>query len=243
MAGGDIKTMNPIHAHCTAMPEPDTFALIITSTLLSVGVFSALSQISVVLTLYGKYGLWVEVQPSGYIVFRYLSDTFVMDPGKANTWLIAMIPSVAIAAIVINTSTRRDIKKLRDGGGSCQYAPSLIALWFTVCTTQTGLIMLVLYNIVENFGLHVVGVSLCLVGAFVLNAWVIVLDHRVTRRRWHPQIVFDVTLIFVTIISIVLFFQPILNLSVVGEWVLLTGMMVSHTLLPFRGARIVLAKA
>jgi hypothetical protein len=243
MACGDIKTIKYKHTHCFTMTQPDAFALIITSTLISVGVASSLSQMAVVLTLYGKYGFMVHNQTSGDTQFHYLSDTFALDPGMANTWLIAMIPSVAVASIVITTSINRVWKYSRGGNNRFQFwnVLGLATLWSTVLMTQIGLMMLVLYNIVWKRDIHLIGVLLSMFGGFTLNGWVILLDYGVTRRRWHPQIIFDVFLLCTTICSMALFFQSNVNTSVTGEWILIVVMWVLHILLPFRGARIVLS--
>jgi hypothetical protein len=227
------------------MPTPNAFALMLTSALISVGIVSSLSQMGVVLYLFGKHGFIIETSTSGDNVFRYLSDTFALSPGLANAWLISMIPSVAVAAIIINTSLARDLKRSYNGNYNIQFVNTLfwIFLWLTVLVTHIGLMMLVLYNIQWKKGLHIVGVILCVVGGLLLNAWVGFLDYGVTRRRWHPQIVFDTIIVFVTVLSVFLFSQYDNNVSVLGEWVLLVIVMIVHAIMPIRGARIVFSTA
>jgi hypothetical protein len=222
------------------MPQPDAFALIITSTLISVGVASSFAQMAIILTLYGRYGFMTQVEGSGDTEYRFLSDTFALDHGLANTWLMAMIPSVAVASIIIHTALDRNRKRMCVGSDNTIII-KFVALWSTVLVTQLGLIMLVLYNVVWKKEEHFTGVILCVVGGLILNVWVIILDYGVTRNRWHPRIFFDLLVFFTTTLAIYLFVQPMINTSVLGEWILLVVVWASHTLMPFRGARIVLS--
>jgi hypothetical protein len=228
------------------MSTPDAFAVMLTSTLISVGIFSALSQMGAVLHLFGRHGFIIRETPEQDETFLYLSDTFVKDPGLANTWLIAMIPSLAVAAIVINTSIAREMKRIKQLPEENRVLRRVnwfywICEWVLVWITHIGLMMLVLYNIVDQKGLHITGVSICMGGGLILNGWIILLDYRVHRRRWHPLIIFDTFLLCVALIAIVVFFTGTLNVSVTGEWILLVILMVIHALLPIRGARIVLS--
>jgi hypothetical protein len=228
------------------MPAPNAFALMITSTLISVGIVSSIAQMGIVLLLFGTHGFIIELQPSGDQIFLYLSDTFALSPGLANAWLISIIPSVAVAAIIIHTSLTRDMKRINQLPGENMVLRLVnwvlwIGVWMTAWVTHVGLMMLVGYNIVKQRGLHTTGASIYLIGGWVLNTWVVFLDYGVHRRRWHPLIVFDTILICVAVISACMFFQGNLNLSVIGEWILLILLLVIHALLPIRGARIVLS--
>ena len=219
------------------MPEPDAFALMITSTMVSFGVVSSFAQLGIILTLYGKYGFVLLDTGTGLHEFRYLSDTFALDPGLTNTWLMTMIPSVAVAAIILHTA----IQRRKDSASWSSTRMQVTALWLVVYVTQMGLIMLVLYNITWRVNEHYIGVVLTVTGGLILNIWVILFDYEVTRRRWHPHVTFDTCVLLTTICAVFLFVQPSKNASVLGEWLLLISVWVCHTLMPFRGARIVLS--
>jgi hypothetical protein len=219
------------------MPEPDAFALMITSTMVSFGVVSAFAQLGIILTLYGKYGFVLHNTGTGLHEFRYLSDTFALDPGLTNTWLMTMIPSVAVAAIILHTA----IQRRKDSTSWSNTRIQVTALWLVVYVTQMGLIMLVLYNITWRVNEHYIGVVLTVTGGLILNIWVILFDYEVTRRRWHPHVTFDTCVLLITFCAVILFVQPGKNASVLGEWLLLIIVWVCHTLMPFRGARIVLS--
>jgi hypothetical protein len=231
------------------MPQPDAFALLITSTLITFGLVSSFAQMTIILTLYGKHGFVYEhVSKSttevGFTETKepqlvFLSDTFAMDPGLANTWLMTMIPSVAVAAIIIHTASQRT--KSYAHHDILQDLLKMILLWLTVFLTQFGLIMLVLCNIEWKRAEHYAGVIMTVIGGLLLNIWVIKLDYKVLRNRWHPQILFDTFIAITTICAIGLFGQPHINTSVIGEWLLLVSVWVCHALMPFRGARIVLS--
>ena len=228
------------------MSAPDAFALMITSTLISVGIISAMAQMGVVLHLFGRHGFIIQETPSNNQTFNYLSDTFAVDPGLANAWLISMIPSVAVAAFIINTSISRDMKRIKQLQSEHEVLHRKgfnwfrwICAWMIVWVTHVGLIMLVGYDIVQQRDLHINGVFICMFGGLFLNMWVVSLDYQVHRRRWHPLIIFDTLIVCVGVVGIAMFFESSLNVSVVGEWILLILLMVIHALLPIRGARIV----
>lgn len=246
------------------MPQLDAFALLITSTLITFGVASSFAQLTIILTLYGTHGFLREpVSNSTTKVvytetnnqqFVYLSDTFALDPGLANTWLMTMIPSVAVAAIIIHTALQRTKTYAHQGILQDQLSAErrkeldmntfwkLTLLWLVVFLTHFGLILLVLCNIEWKRDEHYAGVVMTLIGGLFLNIWVIRLDYKVVRHRWHPQILLDTLIAFITICAIAMFAQVNTNTSVVGEWMLLLVVWVSHTLMPFRGARVVLSK-
>jgi hypothetical protein len=227
------------------MPTLNEFALLITSVLISVGIISSLSQMGVVMCLFGKHGFVLE--STGGLKFVFLSDTFVQNPGLANAWLVSVIPSVAVAAIVIHTSLTRDMAEMKRTHDTHQFWfvnwSCWICLWMSVLVTHIGLLMLVVYNVVKHKDLHILGVVLMVTGGLVLNAWVLFLDYGVARKRWHPQLVFDIVCGIITVVSIGVFLNQDTTSSVVAEWILLALLTTIHALLPIRGARIVLSPA
>ena len=172
----------------------------------------------------------------------FLSDLFVLNPGMAYAWALAIIPSVAIAATIITTSIARDRLLWNTLEGQNPPRDLNRVVWAVCIATQWGLILLSYFNLHHPSRLHYLGVALFATGGVVLQMWVVILDYGISRNTWHPVKTFDRILVFVSFIALPLFGFGSRSVSAASEWVVLLVAVVLHTLLPIRGARVVLSK-
>lgn len=215
------------------------FSIVSVSVGVSVALMSAIAQFGIMVFMFSKYGLTATHQDTGFSVLLFLSDTFVLSPDLAHAWIISITPSVAIAAIIVQTSRVRD---MRMTGADTDRG---FMIRFMVFISFFGLILLALFDVLGMPGLHYTGVIMFTGGGLFLNGWVLYLDYGVERLIWHPLLRFDIGLLSISTIALPLFALADLvgypDVSAFAEWVLLVVMITLHLMLPIRGARIVLS--
>jgi hypothetical protein len=240
-----------ISSETNTMSGNTVFAIISVSTLIAMGLTSAIIQAGIMIFFFGKWGpAWLNEDTGQHVVY-FLSDMFVLSPGLAYGWTIAIIPSVTIASIVIHTSICRDRicrnetnetprGVLRSAWNLFKNPSVLVNL--LVFLAYLGLLMICIFDLHHPSKNHYVGVGLFALSGVFLNFWVIYLDYNVERTTWHPVYVFDCLLILLSVVALFLFSFGGHMISACSEWIVLVLMLVLHTLLPIRGARVVLSK-
>jgi hypothetical protein len=215
------------------------FSIVSVSVMVAVGIMSAITQLGIMVFMFSKYGLTAVHADTGFTFLLFLSDTFVLSPGLAHAWIVSITPSIAIAAIIVDTSKARD---RRVTGVHTEKGPVLRAVVFI---SFIGLILLALFDVGSMPLLHYVGVILFTGGGLVLNGWVLYLDYGVERLLWHPMLKFDITLLAISAIALPLFALASVagypDISACAEWGILIIMIILHVMLPIRGARVVLS--
>jgi hypothetical protein len=236
----------------TQMSGNTVFAIISVAVMITVGIVTAVAQCGLMIFVLGRWGpAWIEKATGQHVVY-FLSDIFVLSPGLAYAWTISIIPSVAIAATIIRTSLSRDAvcvnqtpKRLSKFGLRSIWNrvmdPTLLVL-FLVFMAYMGLMLLSLFDLHHPSNNHYVGVGLFAFSGVFLNFWVVYLDYTVERNTWHPVLVFDCSLVLLSIVALCMFIFGSLMVSACSEWSVLLLMVVLHTLLPIRGARVVLSR-
>ena len=213
------------------------FAIISLSVLIAVGMGAAFIQFGLMLYVFGKWGFsWKETH-----VLFFLSDLFVLNPGLAWAWALAIIPSLYIAVSTISTSIARDRVAWSLYVKPPPYNLTIIA-WIFTFIAQFGLILIANWDLHHPSGLHYVGVFLFGSAGVVLNFWVLYLDLGVKRSTWHPVYRIDCLLVLVSSIAVILFVFGSKSISAASEWCVLMLMVVLHFLLPIRGTRIVISR-
>jgi hypothetical protein len=215
------------------------FSIVSVSVMVAVGLMSALAQFGIMVFMFSRYGLTTVHEDTGFTVLLFLSDTFVLSPGLAHAWIISIAPSIAIAAIIIDTSKARD-RRATGGWEQPDYELKLV-----VFVTLFGLILLALFDVSAMPQLHYSGVVLFTAGGLILNAWILYLDYGVERLLWHPMLKFDIALLIISAIALPIFaignVLGYYDISAAAEWVVLIIMITLHVMLPIRGARVVLS--
>jgi hypothetical protein len=246
-------------------PGNPAFALISVSVMIAVALSSALTQFGIMVFLFGQWGFaWIDTNTGGTLL-HFLSETFTLSPGLANAWLMSIIPSITTIAAIVSTEQARDsfaqtvvgdrqpVDKQRTGKqreayctSACNYAQTNVKpviLWGLVLLAHIGLMMLIIFAYTPGtHEMHYFGVALFTSSMTVLNAWVVFIDYGVERVTWHPFIKFDAILFIVAVSALAVFVLGEPNISAAAEWIALLTMVSLHTLLPFRGARVVLSR-
>jgi hypothetical protein len=240
------------------------FATISVAVFITVGLGAALAQFGLMVFFLMKWGpVWVN-DDADHVVF-FLSDMFVFSPGLAYAWAVLITPSVAIAGITISTSIARDRVYWNAplveptgwhrplwshvGGNTailCRYVyrqakNPVCHAWGWVFIAQLGLMLLIMFDLHNPNRLHYVGVCFYGSSGVVLNLWVLYLDYGVDRSTWHPFYQFDRLLVLTALTTLAMFVFGDALVSASAEWVVLLLMVTLHTLLPVRGARVVLS--
>jgi hypothetical protein len=234
------------------------FAVVSVSALVSVGIGAAIMQCGMMIFFFGKYGASFFNEANGKHMVYYLSDLFVLSPGLAYAWTLSVIPSVAIAAIIVSTSIARDRLLKNDPVRMSVSLQSRISriftyvcdqvfdttnlVWMLVFFANMGLMLLSLFDLHHTSRLHYLGVELFASCSVVLQFWVVYLDYTVERSTWHPVYVFDCIIILISFVALGMFSFGRERISAVSEWAILLLMVVLHALLPIRGARVVFSK-
>jgi hypothetical protein len=215
------------------------FSIVSVSVMVAVGLMSAITQLGIMVFIFSKYGLTAVHEETGFVFLLFLSDTFVLSPGLAHAWIVSIIPSVAIAAIIVDTSRARDRRM------TGVHTENDLMLKSVVFIAFFGLILLALFDVGSMPFLHYVGVIMFTWGGLVLNGLVLYLDYGVDRLTWHPMLKFDIALLVISTIALPCFaLASVLgapDVSACAEWVILIVMIILHVMLPIRGARVVLS--
>jgi hypothetical protein len=226
-----------------------TFAILSVSMLLTLGVGAAIMQSGIMLYAFGKWG--PASNEDGIHAIYFLSDLFVLTPGLAYAWILSVLPSVAIAAIIVRTSIARDRifrnDPLRKSAQNITYVYEKVFdttnfIWFLVFLSNLGLMLLSLFDLHHPTGNHYVGVALFAASSAILQFWVIYLDYTVERTTWHPVYVFDGILVLLSFFALGIFTLGTASVSAFSEWFVLVLMVILHFLVPIRGTRVVLSK-
>jgi hypothetical protein len=240
-----VLKLNLYFLSCTpvCMGGSTIFAILSVSVLLTLGIVAAIMQCGMMLYAFGKWGPANE--ENGMIYF--LSDLFIFSRGLAYAWILSVIPSVAIAAIIVRTSISRDRICRNDPVRKSAHLYDQVFdatnfIWFLVFLSNMGLLLISLFDMHHPTGLHFVGVGLFAACSAFLQFWVIYLDYTVDRPTWHPLYVFDGILVLLSFFSLGTFSLGGATVSALSEWFVLILMITIHLFLPIRGSRIVLSK-
>jgi hypothetical protein len=218
------------------------FALISVAVMVTLGIGAALTQFGLMIYSFGKWGFIWTNGLTGEPTLFFLSDIFYLTPGLAYAWSFSIIPSLAIAVTIINTSIARDRLIWNTMVDTCKppYDLSTFA-WSLSVLGQWGLALLSYFDLHTPSGGHYLGVALFGASGLTLNLWILYLDYGICRATYHPILMFDRILAFTTVVALILFVFGSRSVSAASEWVVLLVMIAINTLLPVRGARVVLS--
>jgi hypothetical protein len=209
------------------------FSIVVITSLVSIGLLSAFSQLSLTLLLFAKHGAVFHTK-NGSLYFAFLSDSLRTNSVLANAWVLSFIPSFTILVCVL-TSYFWMYRRYAFVAVTC----------LTSIFAQLGLLFVIFFDNINHLEWHYVGVVIAVIGFLLMHVLLIHSDWAMLQKTWHPSIIFDSLLVFISTVGIFTFSVSIFlpyakNTSVIAEWILLIILMLLQLNLPARAVRIAL---